>query len=129
MEISYRHDLPSKEAIYAFYDAMDWNSYLKLTPGQLHKAMQQSYASVYAYKNTQLVGTGRVVSDGVINAYLCGIGVLPDFRRQGIGAEITKRLTAHCKAHSLHVQILCEEHLIPYYEKLGFKKFATGMKS
>jgi len=90
--------------------------------------MQQSYLAIYVYSDKKLIATGRLISDGVTNAYMCGLGVLPEYRRQGISAEIIKRLKAHCKEHNLHMQFLCEENLVPYYNKLGFEKFAVGMK-
>ncbi|MBU5592704.1 GNAT family N-acetyltransferase [Clostridium sp. MSJ-4] len=70
----------------------------------------------------------RIVSEEIINAYLCGIGVDPHFRNRGIGAEISRRFVMHCLENNLHTQLLCEEYLIPYYIKAGFEKFATGMR-
>jgi len=90
--------------------------------------MEQSFFSIYVYNDGLLIATGRVVSDGVINAYICGIGVLPEFRRLGIGREIIERLKENCLANDLHLQFFCEGHLSGYYEKLGFEKFAEGMK-
>lgn len=76
----------------------------------------------------KLVGTGRVVSDGIINAYLCGLGVIPDYRNKGIGMEISKRLVEHSKSNGFHIQFFCEEKLVPYYKNMGFEIFAIGMR-
>ena len=127
-KVNYRHEFHAEDDLYSLYEALGWNKYLKLTQNQVNMAIRQSFAVVHAYINNNLVGTGRVISDGVINAYLCGLGVLPEFRGHGIGTSITKMLISHCEENKLHIQILCEEGLIPYYTKIGFAKFAVGMK-
>ena len=72
---------------------------------------------------------GRVVSDGHLNTYLCGLGVLREYRGRGIGSAIAGRLLEHCRADGLSLQLMCEEHLVPRYRKLGFSPFAVGMKA
>ncbi len=80
-------------------------------------------------EDKKLVGTGRVISDGVINSYLCGLGIDPDHRNKGIGTKISQKLVEYCKERNLHIQLFCEEHLQKYYEKMGFEVFALGMKA
>ena len=127
MEISYRTELPEKEQLYELYGHLGWNEFLSLNAQQLLQAMQNSYYSVYAYADHQLVATGRVISDGVINAYLCGLGVRSEYRHRGIATHIVNMLAGHCKENYLHIQFFCEGELVPFYEKLGFYKFAEGM--
>ena len=80
MEIRYESELPTAEEIYELYEHLQWNIYLGLSQEKLLEAMQQSYFAIYAYHEDQLIGTGRIISDGIINAYLCGLGVHPDYR-------------------------------------------------
>lgn len=128
MEIRYESELPTAEEIYELYEHLQWNIYLGLSQEKLLKAIQQSYCAIYAYHEDQLIGTGRIISDGIINAYLCGLGVHPDYRDRGIGTAISRLLMEQCSNHNLHLQFFCEEGLIPYYERLGFTVFAVGMK-
>ncbi len=128
MEIRYTTKLTEEEDIYSLYDGLRWNDFLKLDKGQLVKAMEQSYYVIYAYIGEKLIGTGRVISDGVTNAYLCGLGVAEEYRSKGIGTEVSKRLVEHCKRNNLHIQFFCEEKLVSYYKKMGFEVFAVGMK-
>lgn len=128
MEICYSTKLTSPESIYTLYERLGWNGFLKLSKEQLAKAMEHSWYVVYAYDEDKLIGTGRVVSDGVINGYLCGLGVDPSYRNHGIGTEISRRLVEHCKEHHLHTQFFCVEEKVPYYSKMGFELFAVGMK-
>jgi ribosomal protein S18 acetylase RimI-like enzyme len=128
MEIKYLTKPLKEEDVYLLYENLGWNDFLKLKQEQLIKAMEQSWHIIYAYDKDKLVGTGRVVSDGVINAYLCGLGVAVDYRKKGIGSEISKRLVEHCRSYNLHIQFFCEERLVPYYRNQGFEVFAVGMK-
>lgn len=130
MKLRYTEEHPSKEELYELYENLGWNRILGLDPSQLMKGMENSWYVIYVYddKTGLLVGTGRVISDGVINGYLCGIGVNKNYRQKGIGSEIFNRLVKKCKDSSLHVQLFCEEELVPFYQKQGFEVFALGMK-
>ena len=128
MEIIYCKGLPNGAELFSFYAEMGWNKFLKLDAEVLQQAMQNSYFVMGAYASEHLVGMGRVISDGVMNAYLCGLGVLPEYRNQGIGRKITGMLLAHCQEAKLHVQFFCEEDLLTFYEAQGFERFAIGMR-
>jgi GNAT superfamily N-acetyltransferase len=109
------------------YESLGWNS-LKLTVNDLERMCKQSWYAVYAFDDHQLVGMGRVISDGVITAIICGVCVLPSYQSQGIGKEILNRIINHCEQNRLIPQLMCVESLEPYYEGLGFNKFTIGMK-
>lgn len=126
--VKYTDEIPDKEKLYELYDSLEWNEFLQLNAAQLFIAMKQSWYSIYAYEDDKLVGTGRVISDGVINALLCGLGVHPDYRDSGIGTEISRLLVERCHNSKLHIQFFCKEELVSFYEKMGFTKFAVGMK-
>lgn len=128
MEINYTTELAKPDDIFKFYERLDWNSFLKLDQKQLLKAMEQSWFVIYVYADKELIGTGRVVSDGITNAYLCGLGVIHEHRKKGIGTAITQKLVAQCLNSNLHIQFFCEEHLIPFYCSMGFEVFSVGMR-
>lgn len=128
MNIIYTEKPKSNSDIFSFYESIGWNSFLNLTREQIIKGIEGSWYAVYAYDGDYLIGNGRVISDGVINAYLCGLGVLSKYRNRGIATEINKRLVSKCKSSNLRIQFFCEENLVPLYEKMGFEKFAAGMK-
>lgn len=129
MNIEYTPKLISQVDLYSLYEGLGWNSFLQLNQEQLEKAMEQSWYVIYAYDGGKLVGTGRVVSDGIINAYICGLGVTKEYRNKGIGTEISKRLVNYCKSNNLYIQLFCEEKLVSYYGSMGFEIFAIGMKA
>lgn len=128
MKMEYTTKLKSQKDLYLLYECLGWNSFIKLNEEQLTRAMELSFYVIYAYDEEKLVGTGRVVSDGVINAYICGLGVALEYRNKGIGTEISKRLVEYCENNNLHIQLFCEKELISYYESKGFEVFAIGMK-
>lgn len=44
------------------------------------------------------------------------------FRRQGVGSELMRRVIASCREERLEaVMLMCEPHLIGFYEGLGFQ--------
>ena len=114
--------------ICSLYESLGWKKFLDIDNFSLEKAMKNSLLVIYAYESDKLVGTGRIISDGIINAYICGIGVDPNYQNLGIGSEILSRLVTKCKKSKLHIQLICEEELVGYYNSKGFKKFAVAMK-
>lgn len=124
----YRSDIPAKEDIFEFYEDMGWNEALGLSAQELHLAMKGSFYGIYVYDDSKLIATGRLISDGVTNAYMCGLGVRPEYRQHGVGREIINKLSQFTKEHSLHLQFICTDDMKPYYEKIGFTPFGTGMK-
>lgn len=78
--IKYEFALPDQDQLFQLYENDGWNEFLKLPKEKLHKAMEQSWLVISAYDGDCLIGTGRIISDGVINAYLCGLIVDPGYR-------------------------------------------------
>lgn len=120
--------LPLRKQLYDLYQALGWNDYLKLDSEQLVTAIENSWYVLSAYRDDELIATGRVISDGVINAYICGLGVLPEYQRRGLGTKILNLLVEQCQKHNLHVQLLCDEEHLSYYRANGFIPFTIGMK-
>jgi ribosomal protein S18 acetylase RimI-like enzyme len=67
----------------------------------------------------QLVGFARAISDGVFNAYISTVAVLPSFRRQGIGRELVRRLLDG--RNGIRFVLHAEPHVQPFWFKLGFE--------
>ncbi len=114
------------EELIKLYEALGWNS-LKLSANDLERMCKQSWYAVYAFDGQQLVGMGRVISDGVITGIICGVGVLPSYQSKGIGKDIVNRIVKYCEQNKVIPQLMCVESLEPYYKELGFTKFSIGM--
>jgi threonine aldolase len=56
-----------------------------------------------------------------------GLNVLPEYRRQGIAEKLVKNFLDQAKSRGkLGVILTCKEHMIHYYEKLGFVKYGVS---
>lgn len=94
------------------------------TPEQLQASFENSYATVIAYINAQIVGTARVLSDGICNAYIVDVWTLTQYRRRGIATAMMKLLLA--KLEGQHVYLFTDD-AVEFYEKLGFEAQPTGL--
>ncbi len=127
-EIRYQSVLENKQDISDFYEEIGWNAFLKLSPEAIQRAMACSWATLYAYEGSRLIGCGRVLCDGVMTAFLCGLGVLPAWRNQGVAGKIITILNHICLEKGIYLQLVCHPDLEDFYQKKGFFPFATGMK-
>ncbi len=72
-----------------------------------------------------VVGFITGISDGVLSAYIPLPEVLPDYRGQGIGTELVRRLLH--KLNGLYmVDVMCDPGIQPFYARLGMLP-STGM--
>ena len=88
------------------------------------KLLNGSYRVVLALDEDKVVGFITAISDGVLSAYIPLLEVLPEYKSKGIGKELVSRMKDELK-HLYMIDLLCDEELIPYYEKQGMSK-ATG---
>jgi ribosomal protein S18 acetylase RimI-like enzyme len=79
---------------------------------------------VFAWDGDRIVGTARLLTDGVCNAYLVDVWTLSPYRRRGIGRAMVERLLARVPGH--HVALFTE-HEAHFYEGLGFREERVGM--
>lgn len=86
-----------------------------------YKLLNQSYTSVVAIHENNVVGFVTAISDGVLSAYLPLLEVLPEYQSSGIGSELVKRIKKELK-HLYMIDVICDENLVSYYEKLGLTK-------
>lgn len=73
---------------------------------------------VSAWDGDALVGFARAISDGVKNAYVTDVVVRADHRRQGIGAELVRRLLAD--RDDIKFVLRADPELHRWYAALGF---------
>lgn len=83
--------------------------------------IERSHCFMIARDGTQIVGMGRAISDGVSDAYIQDVVVLPSHRGMGIGAELVRRLAAHCASQGITwIGLVAEPGTSAFYERLGF---------
>lgn len=90
-------DGPGPAAQYAaLFGSTGWNESYGCTPSDLEAAMASSWAVVSAYDGEKLVGTGRLLSDGVLYGVVLDMIVDPAYRGRGIGSGVLTRLLSRC---------------------------------
>lgn len=75
-----------------------------------------------AFKGSQCIGTGRLVSIGGKQGQIGRMAVLSSFRHAGVGRSILERLIEHARSLGMESLILHSQVVaIPFYEKHGFQ--------
>jgi len=111
--------------IVALYKAGGWwkDSY---DPQGVPELIKGSFDFVVAYFEGEgkAVGMGRMISDGVSDAYIQDFVVLPEHRNKGIGALMVKELLGTAKENGIGwVGLIAEEGSEDFYSDLGFGPF------
>ena len=111
------------EEIISLYKVAGWwkDSY---DPSGIPALIKGSYvfAVVVDTINKKTIGMGRVISDGVSDAYIQDFIILPGYRRSGIGKKLVQSLTNYCLAHGIvWIGLMAEPGSEQFYIASGFK--------
>jgi len=119
--MEYTEKCPVIEDYYLLYLETGWNENLRLNKKEVAKAVQRSFITISVYQQTQLIGFGRVISDGVVYAGIYDVMVKPEFQHHGIGSEIVKRLIKKCQSANIRsIHLFAAKYAESFYQKLGF---------
>ncbi|MDQ6936486.1 MAG: GNAT family N-acetyltransferase [Actinomycetota bacterium] len=94
------------------------------TADEYRRAHENSHAVVFAHLDGEFVANGRVLSDGVCNAYLVDIWTASAYRRRGVGRQVVRRLLATVPGQHA---ALFTDHYPAFYAALGFRDQVGGM--
>ena len=73
-------------------------------------------------KTNELVGFARVVSDSIYKAFVFDVIVEEGYRSKGLGRLVMDTIFNHpVLKHVSHIELYCPEHLVSFYEPMGFK--------
>jgi ribosomal protein S18 acetylase RimI-like enzyme len=84
----------------------------------LRRSFEQSQHVAIARDGERVVGTARLLSDGVCNAYLVDVWTASSHRRQGIASALTRLLVDAVPGQHVGLQTDDAQAL---YESLGFR--------
>jgi GNAT superfamily N-acetyltransferase len=87
-------------------------------PDALRTSFERSQHVAVAHDGDRVVGLGRMLSDGVCNAYLLDVWTAFPYRRRGIGSGLVLSLTA--RVPGLHVGLQTDDGQA-FYASLGFR--------
>jgi ribosomal protein S18 acetylase RimI-like enzyme len=124
MEVTYKRDLEGVDwdELKAILVADDFDN--GRTPAQLERSFANSYSTCIAYAEGRMIGTARLLSDGVCNAYVVDVWTLNSFRRQGIGRRMMEELLVELPGQ--HVYLFTDD-AIEFYHALGFREQGIGL--
>ena len=80
---------------------------------------------IIAKDGDNMIGFINAITDKTLSAYIPLLEVVPEYRKQGIGKELVKRMLEQLKDYYM-IDLCCDEHLEGFYKKLGMQK-VTGM--
>jgi GNAT superfamily N-acetyltransferase len=86
--------------------------------GQLRRSFENSFATCIACADGGIVGTARILSDGVCNAYLVDVWTASTHRRQGIASAMLQALLDEVPGQHVGLQTDDAQQL---YRSLGFE--------
>ncbi len=118
----YRYQFTNTIAIsdlHRLFAQTDWTN--QRTPDQLQAMLDQTRVCLGVWDGDKLIGFARAVTDDLFRAMIEDVIVDEAYRGHGIGAEIMRRLLERL-AHVEELVLNCHDHLIPFYERLGFER-------
>lgn len=113
---------------------IDWNCVSEILKtvnmtyfeGEIHKkAFENSHTVVFAFDEDKLIGFGRAISDGIYQAAIYDIAVLPEYQGKNVGRIIVDSIVKCIPQCTFILYASPGKEL--FYEKLNFRKMKTGM--
>jgi len=96
-----------------------WNSIP--SPDSHLRILQNSDHVVLAKDGEKVIGYITAITDKTISAYIPLLEVLPEYQKQGIGAELMKKMLELLKEFYM-IDLLCDTDLQPFYEQFGMER-------
>lgn len=119
--IAYVAELPTPGEFEHLFRSSGWTEAFEVPADRLAASLPHAWYALCARRDGRIVGTGLVLSDGVLHALIVDVIVLPEMRGRGVGTEIMKRLVARCReAGVLQIQLFSARGKRGFYEGLGF---------
>ena len=94
-------------------------------PAAHQKSFENSEVTVFIRREGQMIGFGRAISDGVFQAAIYDVAILPKYQVQGIGAIIIRTIME--KLSNCNFILYAAPGKEGFYQTLGFRKMKTGM--
>ena len=120
--VKFEEILPTPDAYFKLFNTTGWNSTYRASVDELYEAISRSWFTVCAYDDAdELIGFGRVISDGVLYAIICDMIVEPLFQNMGIGSAMLRRIIRKCKEGNIRVVwLFSAAGESGFYKRYGF---------
>ncbi len=122
----------SKKEIVNLYKSAGWWKDC-FDSSEIDNLIKNSFVFVVAFEKSskKAVGMGRLLSDGISDAYIQDLVVLKKYRGKGVGKKIVNFLLDICRENKISwIGLISEPGQNIFYEKIGFKEMKeyTPMK-
>lgn len=78
---------------------------------------------------TTLFVEQKFIHDGGLVGHIEDVVVRKEYQDKGIGQKLVKALLEYAKKKGCYKTILdCTDDLVPFYEKIGFKRYSNSMR-
>lgn len=112
---------------------VDWNEAARLIsatlarrdPAPLRAAFERSPVTVFAWDGERLAGLGRALDDGVYQAVIYDLCLLPEYQGRGEGTRLLRALLARIRGGSVLLYAVPGKE--GFYERFGFRTMTTAM--
>lgn len=94
------------------------------TTAQLRLSFQNSAFVAMGHDGSRCIANGRLLSDGVGNAYVVDVWTQSGYRRQGLARRIMRMLIDAVPGQHVYLQT---DDAVEFYAKLGFVEQPKGM--
>ena len=120
--ITFKEGVPGSFSYFKLFETTTWNKKYKADKNELYHALSNSWYTLSVYNNeTDLIGFGRLISDGVLYAFVCDLIIHPRHQNQSTGSLILKKLIEQCKKEKIRViWLFSASDKSGFYLKQGF---------
>ena len=112
---------PEDEIVELYLAGGWWKEWMD--PSKINDLIRGSFLFVVAIviSTGRAVGMGRVISDGISDAYIQDLVVLDEFRCKGAGRMILARLVEECKSRNITwISLIAQPGKEEFYMAQGF---------
>ncbi len=96
---------------------------------------RSDYAVYVAEQNSKVIGSATIfieqkfIHDGGRVGHIEDVVVRKEHQGEGIGQKLVVALLAYAEKNSCYKTVLdCTDEVMPFYEKLGFKRYSNSMR-
>ena len=112
---------PGEEIVDLYRAGSWWKDWMD--PGRINDLIRGSFlfAVAISISTDRAVGMGRVISDGIADAYIQDLVVFDEWRSHGVGGMILARLILECRSRKITwIGLIAEPGKEDFYRSQGF---------
>jgi GNAT superfamily N-acetyltransferase len=115
-----KHGVTPEEAA-ALYIELGWGTKKEYSPARMKRSLAHCDIVVSARNGAgELVGVGRALSDFAIDTKILDLVIVPEYRRQGLGRAMMKKIASCAKGTSIYFET--ERKNFAFAAKCGYAR-------